>query len=227
MPGPAQDLIDAVNNDDAARVAELVAGDPALAAARDRGGVSALMLSRYRFHRETTDALLAVDPDLDVFEATALGYIDRLRERLEEDHWRARAYSADGFTALHFAGFFGKPEAAKTLIEAGAEVSAYSTNDLQVQALHSAAAGRHIEVCRVLIAAGADVNATQRHGFTPLHAAAQHGDVELVELLLSAGADPSAVTDDGASPADIADGEGHVDVARRLREVAAERAEAG
>ena len=42
----------------------------------------------------------------------------------------------------------------------------------------------------MLIAAGADVNATARHGFTPLHAAAQHGDDELVELLLSAGADP-------------------------------------
>jgi ankyrin repeat protein len=221
MAGPGQDLIDAVNADDATRVAELLAVDPGLVAARDRGGVSALMLSRYRFDRATTDALLAVDPDLDVFEATALGYIDRLHERLEEDRWRARAYSADGFTALHFAGFFGKPEAAKALLGAGAEVNAYSTNDQQVQALHSAAAGRHIEVCRVLIAAGADVNGTQRHGFTPLHAAAQHGDAEMVELFLSAGADPSAVTDEGATPADIAEGEGHVDVARRLREVAA------
>ena len=221
MAGPGEDLIDAVNADDAARVGELLATDPDLASTRDRDGVSALMLSRSRFDRATTDALLAVDPDLDVFEATALGYIDRLHERLEEDPWRARAYSADGFTALHFAGFFGKPEAAKALLEVGAEVNAYSTNDLRVQALHSAAAGRHIEVCRVLIAAGADVNATQRHGFTPLHAAAQHGDVEMVELFLSAGADPSAATDDGATPADIADGEGHVDVAHRLREVAA------
>ena len=227
MAGPTQDLIDAVNSDDAARVAELLAADPALASARDRGGVSALMLSRYRFDRATTDALLAVDPDLDVFEATALGYIDRLRERLDEDHWRARAYSADGFTALHFAGFFGKPEAARTLLEAGAEVNAYSTNEFKVQPLHSAAAGRHIEVCRILIAAGAEVNSRQRHGFTPLHGAAQHGDVEMVELFLSAGADPTAVTDDGATPADFADEEGHVDVARRLREVAAERAEAG
>ncbi|MFL5643900.1 MAG: hypothetical protein ACJ78L_00980, partial [Chloroflexota bacterium] len=91
MAGPGQDLIDAVNADDAARVAELLAADPALVSVRDRDGVSALMLSRYRFDRATTDALLAVDPDLDVFEATALGYIDRLRERLEEDRWRARA----------------------------------------------------------------------------------------------------------------------------------------
>jgi uncharacterized protein len=216
----AEELIQAVTTDDAARVRQILVEDPALATARDRDGVSALMLSRYRFDRSTTDALLAVDPDLDVFEATALGYIDRLRERLDEDHWRSRAYSADGFTALHFAGFFGKAEAARTLIEAGAEVNAYSTNEMRVQPLHSAASGRHIEVCRVLIASGADVDATQRHGFTPLHAVAQHGDIELVELLLSAAANPSALTDDGATPADLAEAAGHVDVARRLREVA-------
>ena len=68
--------------------------DPALAPSRDRDGVSAIMLSRYRFDRATTDALLAADPDLDVFEATALGYIDRLRERLMEDPGRATAYLA-------------------------------------------------------------------------------------------------------------------------------------
>jgi len=223
METPEADLIAAVNDDDAARVAELVAADPALASTRDRNGVSAIMLSRYRFERATTDALLAADPELDVFEATALGYIDRLRERLAEDHWRATAYSPDGFTALHFAAFFGKVEAAGTLIDAGAVVNVYSTNELQVQPLHSAAAGRHHEVCRLLIASGADVNATQRHEFTPLHAAAQHGDAELVELFLSAGADPLARTESGATPADTAEAAGHVDVAKRLREVAAER----
>ena len=223
MASPVEDLIDAINDDDVARVAELVTGDPSLASSRDRNGVSAIMLSRYRFDRDTTDALLAADPDLDVFEATALGYIDRLRERLAEDHWRATAYSTDGFTALHFAAFFGKVEAARTLLDAGAAVNAYSVNELQVQPLHSAASGRHHEVCRVLIAAGADVNATQRHEFTALHAAAKHGDAELVELFLSAGADPTALTEAGQTPADTAEAAGHVDVARRLREVASER----
>lgn len=219
-----QDMITAVTTDDAARVAELVAEDPALASTRDRDGVSVLMLSRYRFDRGTTDALLAADPDLDVFEATALGYIDRLRERLDDDPTRAVAWSADGFTALHFAAFFGKAEAARTLIDAGAMVDAVSGNDMRVQPLHSAAAGRHHEVCRLLIAAGADVNATQQHGFTPLHAAAQHGDDELVELLLSAGADPSARTDAGDTTGDTAEAFGHIDVARRLRQVAEDRA---
>jgi ankyrin repeat protein len=223
MPTAEQDLIDAVTADDAARVAELVAADPSLASTRDRAGVSVLMLSRYRSSRATTDALLAADPDLDVFEATALGYIDRLRERLDEDPSRATAFSSDGFTALHLAAYFGKTEAARTLIGAGAAVGIYSTNDQWVQPLHSAAAGRHHEVCRLLIAAGAHVNATHRHGYTPLHAAPQHGDDELWELLLSAGADPSVRTDGGETPADTAAAAGHLDLARRLREVAARR----
>ena len=223
MATSEQDLIDAVTADDAARVAELVTADPGLASTRDRDGVSALMLSRYRSDRATTDALLAADPELDVFEATTLGYIDRLRERLDEDPARATVFSPDGFTALHFAAFFGKTEAARTLIEAGAAIDVYSKNDLWVQPLHSAASGRHHEVCRLLIAAGADVNARQRHDVTPLHAAAQHGDEELVELFLSAGADPSAQRDGGETPADTAEGSGHVDIARRLGEVAARR----
>jgi ankyrin repeat protein len=219
-----EELITAVTTDDARRVAEIVTEDPTLASARDRDGVSMLMLSRYRFDRGTTEALLAADPELDIFEATALGYIDRVRERLDEDPSRAVAWSADGYTALHFAGFFGKTEAARTLIAAGAMIDAVSGNDQRVQPLHSAAAGRHHEVCRLLIASGADVNATQQHDFTPLHAAAQHGDDELVELFLSAGADPSAQTDAGDTPADTAEAAGHPDVAKRLRQVAEERA---
>ena len=216
------ELLAAVTEDDAPRVTELLAVDPGLASTRNRDGVSAIMLSRYRFDRATTDALLAVDPELDVFEATTLGYLDRLRERLAEDPRAATSWSSDGFTALHFAAFFGKSEAARTLLEAGALVDVTSGNDLRVQPIHSAASGQHHEVCRILIAAGADVNATQRHDFTPLHAAAQHGDAELVELFLSAGADPSARNDRGETPADTAEASGHVDVARRLREVAAE-----
>ena len=215
------DLIAAVDADDAARVTDLLADEPGLATSRNAEGVSAIMLSRYRDARAVTDALLATDPDLDIHEATTLGYVDRLRERLEEDPSRVQAFSPDGFTALHFAAFFGKLDAARTLIESGAAVNVYSKNELRVQPLHSAASGRHHEVCRLLIAAGADVNATQRHGYTPLHAAAVCGDAELVELFLSAGADPSALRENGETPADTAAAAGHMDLAARLRDVAA------
>jgi ankyrin repeat protein len=215
------DLIGAVNAGDTDRVRELLAEDPSLVGARDESGVSALLLARYRFDRATTDALLAADPELDVFEAAALGYVDRLRERLLDDAGAAAAVSPDGFTALHLAAFFGKPEVARLLLESGASVDVYTRNPFANQPLHAAAAGRHIEVCRVLLAAGADVNATQHGGYTPLHEAAQHGDVEMTELFLSAEADPALQTDAGETPAQIAAAAGHTDLADRLREVAA------
>ena len=90
------------------------------------------------------------------------------------------------------------------------------------QPLHAAAAGRHAEVCRLLLAAGADVNATQHGGHAPLHEAAASGDIELVELFLSAGADAAARTDGGRTPAEVAEAAGHADVARRLDEVGRE-----
>ncbi len=220
MPDRAE-LIAAAAAGDAARVRELVTVDPSLATARDADGVSALMLARYRFDRAVTDALLTADPELDVFEAAALGYVDRLRARLIEDPAAVVAFSPDGFTALHFAAFFGKAEAARILVEHGARVDTYTRNPFANQPLHAAAAGRHVEVCRILLAAGADVNATQHGGFTPLHESAQHGDVEMSELFLSAEADPAATTDAGETPADVAEAAGHVDLARRLRERAA------
>ncbi len=183
--------------------------------------MSALMLARYRFDRAATDALLAADPELDVFEAASLGYVDRLRERLADDPAVAAAFSPDGFTALHFAAFFGKGEAARILLEHDAGHDVYTRNPFANQPLHAAAAGRHLEVCRVLIAAGADVNARQHGGYTPLHEAAQHGDVEMTELFLSAGADPALVTESGETAAEVAAAAGHADLAERLREVAA------
>jgi ankyrin repeat protein len=220
MPTDAE-LIAAVKDGDSTRVAELVLAEPALASSRDTDGVSALMLARYRADRAVTDALLLGDPELDVYESAALGYVDRLRQRLDDDPELATARSTDGFTALHFAAFFGKLEAARILLEAGGHVDAYAENEIHVQPLHSAAANRHLEVCRLLLASGADVNARQGGGFTALHAAAQNGDPEMVELFLSARADPAAATDAGETPAATADVAGHLDVARRLREVSA------
>lgn len=59
---------------------------------------------------------------------------------------------------------------------------------MRVQPLHSAAAACNVDVARILVAHGADVNAEQQGGFLPLDAANQNRDETMQELLLAHGA---------------------------------------
>jgi ankyrin repeat protein len=167
---------------------------------------SKVMEALYEGRTEEAQALAAARSDLDVFEAAALGDGDRLRALLDEDPELATSWSDDGFTPLHFAAFFGHPEAARLLVERGADLEARSTNEqfaLDAAPLHSASAAGHVEACRVLLNAGADVNAVQHGGYTALLDAAANGNDELVELLLERGADRTARLDDGRTFDDL------------------------
>jgi ankyrin repeat protein len=53
---------------------------------------------------------------------------------------------------------------------------------------------------------GADVNARDFNGYTPLHHAAARGDNELIQYLVSKGADVTAVSRKGQTTADMANG---------------------
>jgi ankyrin repeat protein len=213
------ELIAAVQAGDAARVNELLAADPALAEARDERGVSALMLSRYHgAPGEVTAALREARDDVDVFEAATLGEVDRLERWLDEDRSLVGRRSPDDATPLHFAAFFAQPEAARLLVERGADVHAVSSTFGNVTPLHSAAAGGSAEIVRTLLAAGADPNARQSGGFVALHAAAQSGDAAMARDLLEHGADPRPATDDGRTALAIAEEQGHEEVAALLRE---------
>ena len=216
----ADELFEAIDQGDEAAVAAALDMDPALATARDSDGVSATMHALYRGRTSIAERVAAALPSLDVFEAAALGRLDRVMELVGGDPELALARSPDGFTALHYPAFFGVGDAAgvtRVLLEAGADVDARSANDFAVLPLHSAVAGNHADVAALLIDAGADVNARQRHGWTPLHGAAQNGAADTVERLLAAGADVAATNDDGVSAADLAAGAGHEAIAALLR----------
>jgi ankyrin repeat protein len=216
----ADELFAAIRTGDEEAVGRLVAAEPALAAARDSDGLTALMLARYFSFARTTilDRLLAArgDDDLDVFEASATGRTARLRTLLAGDLALARAWSVDGFTPLHLAAFFGAEPCADLLLDAGADSDVVSRNAQGVHPLHSAVAGHAFGIARRLVEAGADVDAMQRDGFRPLHAAAQNGDDLTVELLLHAGADPALAAGDGRIAADFAQEAGHDALAERL-----------
>lgn len=212
-----EELLAAIRADDLESVDRLLASDPQLASARDGEGLTPVIQARYWFKRPSLDRLLAVrGDDLDIFEAAVTGRADLVRDHLAADRGLARAWSPDGFTALHYPAFFGGRDVAEALIDAGADLEAVSRNPMGARPLHSAAAGRHLDVSRLLVERGADVNAIQHGGYVPLHQAAQHGDGELVELLLAAGADPDVRLDDGRTAADIALEAGHGGLAERL-----------
>jgi ankyrin repeat protein len=215
-----QQIFEGVKAGDMASVEALIEGDPALVNARDEMGNSALLLALYYGHREIADILLAKGAVLNIFEASAAGKTDNVKQLLEGDASLIRTYSHDGFTALHLAAFFGHPELLNFLLDKGANPNAVAHNPMSVTPLHSAAAHYQPDVATQMVAAliehGADVNAKQEGGFTALHSAAQNGNIGLIRLLLDHRADPQARSQDGKTPRDLAVESKHEEAAKLL-----------
>jgi ankyrin repeat protein len=208
------DLIAAIKSNEVDRAKEVLQANPSFADARDENGVSAIMNARYRGQTEVVELLLASGATLDVFEAATLGNAARLRELLDRDPRQLNAWSADGFTPLHLACFFGQEQSARVLLERGADPASVAQNPMRVQPLHSAAAGRQLGIVGMLLERGAGVNAQQHLGWTALHEAANQGNREMAEALLRHGADPTLGNDDGKTSADIAAERGHTELVR-------------
>lgn len=154
----------------------------------DGKSVSPLLQALYEGRSEDVERLRR--PDLDLFEAAALGDVPRLRELLDGGA-DPNEFAPDGFTPLTLAAFFKHPETARLLLERGADVHQRARHEqIKVLPIHSAAAnGGSVELVRMLLDAGADVNAEQPGGFRAIDAARQDGNAELEQLLLERGAD--------------------------------------
>jgi len=211
----SQRCFELLQSGDAEALGRLLDEDPESADARDANGASLLMQCIYRGRRDLAEPIANKKKTLDIFEAASLGRLDSLRD-LARDSAALNSRSADGFTALHFACFFGPPESARLLIEAGAAVDAVAANPMQVMPLHSAASVRNLEAARLLLAHGAPPNARQQAGWAPIHAAAQNGDKAMVELLLQHRADPKQANDEGKTPAMAARAKGYEELAALL-----------
>ena len=186
-------IFESINAGDVDAVRSAVRDDPPAASARGENGLSAVRAALYAHKQDIADVLLEAGPELDVFDAAAAGDVDRLTELLDGDADLVGAWSEDGFNPLHLAAFFDRGKAVRLLLDRGADVGAVARNPMKVQPLHSAVAAGSMEVAAALLVAGADPNARQEGGFTPLMGAEQHDEEgDMVRLLMDHGAEESA-----------------------------------
>ncbi|MBC7745263.1 MAG: ankyrin repeat domain-containing protein [Flavobacterium sp.] len=196
----------------------LLQADPLLAQKKTSSNVSALMLSCYYKKPEISTLLLKHLPDIDIFEASAVGKFDAVAHFVYLNPDIVNEYSDDGFTPLGLAAYFGNEDITRYLLLKTADPNLPSNNGYNVYPLHSAVATNQTMIAKMLLEAGAHVNIAQMSGVTPLHSAAQNGNIELIVVLLESGAEVNAKMEGGKTPADLAFEKGFKDISKILSE---------
>ena len=118
-----------------------------------------------------------------------------------------------GDTALHLAAAGYRVEIVKLLLGTGADANATWNHRLSGP-LHYAADGyiigpaweatRQVETIKCLLSGGANVNAQDKNGATPLHRAVRTRCAAAVRVLLARGADPTMRNKSGSTPFHLA-----------------------
>jgi ankyrin repeat protein len=217
------ELFEAIRAGDLTAVSSLLQSNSALASVKNDSGVSAVLMSVYSGRREIRDLLLASAPPLELWDAAAVGHLERTKQVVEKDPSLAKGFSPDGFPVVALAAVFGHLEVVRYLSEHGADVNLPATNGSGYNALTGSVASGHREVVQWLLEHGANANYRYGAGYSPLLTAAANGHLGIVKLLLAHGADALATSDDGKSALVLAGERHHLEVARYL-ETASNRA---
>ena len=186
-----QRLHTAITEGDRHTAEEILTAYPTLANAHDQQRLPLILTAAY--HRQPEMAALFVEKgaDLSMFEAAAIGRLDIVEREARSYPEDITAYGRDGFSALQLACYFGHEAIVRWLVEHGAVVTAVSQNEMGLQAIHAAAASDSFAITRVLLEHGADANARQADGFTPMQTAVHNGNIALIRLLTDFGAENS------------------------------------
>jgi|SRR5713101_7133367 len=211
------EFLDALQKGNLSKIDQLLAANPALANSKAKNGVSAIVLALYYGRQDVAQAIAAKKGGLDIFEASVLGKLERVKSLIEQNGVLVDSYSPDGFTPLALATYLGQKSVTEYLIEKGANVNAIAKNATGFTALTGAVANNHVEISKVLVKRGANVNHRYEGGVSPLMEACLNGNIELVNFLLENGADPTAKTKDGKSPLTFAKEKNYGEVVEVLK----------
>jgi ankyrin repeat protein len=186
-------LVDAARNQDQARVRGLL-NRRADVNVRSDDGSTALLWSAHWNDVETARLLIRAGANANVANDFGMTPLSRactngsapLVELLLGAGANPDTAIATGETPIMTCAGSGAADAVRTLVARGADVNAKEPSQNQT-ALMWAAAERYPNVVRLLIEAGAQLQARTKQGFTALHFAAREGDLAGVRQLLTAG----------------------------------------
>jgi ankyrin repeat protein len=111
--------------------------------------------------------------------------------------------------SLHKAVEEGDAGKVSQLLDVNSRTINWKEGDQRETLLHYAIRFEHLEVVKILIERGADMNIGDNDEMTPLHKAAYRGLLEISEYLLSKGASLSVKDRYGVSPLHLAAARGH------------------
>jgi ankyrin repeat protein len=153
---------------------------PSALHARASWNETALEAANHTASKEIVEFLVASGVEQDIFSAIILERIDDVAEFLERHPELAKAQGAHGIPILFYAAAVGNTRIGEMLIACGADVNAGAGGNT---ALHGAAWFGRLDFARWLLRQGADVQAKDYGGKTPLAVAEERGQAELAELL--------------------------------------------
>jgi len=168
-----------------------------------KAGTSPLYVAAVGGYRHIVEFLLDKDAQVDPFAAAALGKTKELSSMLDSDPDLLRATTEGGITLLHAAARACQEEAARLLIQRGADVTCRTEHEL-LTPLHFAALSGCVAVAEALLEAGADINAQDWLGQTALHFACEKDHSEMAKALVRAGANVNAIDREGLTPLHVA-----------------------
>lgn len=168
IPALAEEIHDAAQQGDLAKIKMLLEKNPELLSARSENEKTPLHFAAQGGHEEIVDLLIAKGADVN-------------------------AKNIAKETPLHYAAAMGYKEVVDLLLAKGAVFNSGTTNGSTP--LHYSANFGNSEIVRVLIEKGADINCRNKYGLTPLDLAYIANQSEAAQLIVSKGGSYSPVND--------------------------------
>lgn len=184
--GVDEDLIRAVEDNNAHRVKNLLAKGANPDARNSRSYTALMLAARHKITR-LDELLLAAGADVNLrnkYGETAImlasyhGQVDMVKRLLKQ----GVDFDHAGWNPLIYAATNGYHEIVTFLLDSGANVNA--TTDNGTTALMMAVRGNHYETVKLLLARGANLQASNEAGETALDWADKKGRSNIVQLLL-------------------------------------------